>query len=154
MLKGRQSQRRADPRPDPCYGRGLEESWTRTKIERTVVEQQTPVGVKIRKDLFRPTKSHGYTHEGSDLDERESSSPGHAVGDKGRLRPSESSHLEKPPKEFSTPPQARGLLSWTNTRVPEEEELMVINIGLSEQSRTRQQLQPTPRCAISASPEP
>ena len=42
-------------------------------------------------------------------------------------------------------------LSETNTRVPEEE-LMVINIDSSEQSRARLQLQPTPRCAGSASP--
>ena len=52
-----------------------------------------------------------------------------------RPRPSESSHSKKPPKEYSTPPQARGLLSESNTRVPEEEELMVINIDSSEQSR-------------------
>ena len=45
------------------------------------------------------------------------------------------------------------ILSGTNTRVPEEEELMVINIDLSEQSRARLQLQPTPRCAGSASPD-
>ena len=38
-------------------------------------------------------------------------------------------------------------MSGTNTRVPEEEELMVINIDSSEQSRARLQLQPTPRCA-------
>ena len=43
------------------------------------------------------------------------------------------------------------LLSETNTRVPEEEELMVINIDSSEQSRARLQLQPTPRCVGSAS---
>ena len=59
------------------------------------------------------------------------------MGDKGRLRPLESSHLEKPPKEFSTPPQARGLLSRTNTRVPEEEELMTSNIDSSERPRAR-----------------
>ena len=41
----------------------------------------------------------------------------------------------------------------TNTRVPEEEGLMVINIDSSEQSRARLQLQPTPRCAGSASPD-
>ena len=51
--------------------------------------------------------------------------------------------LEKPLKEFSTLPQARGLLLGTNTRVPEEEELMTINIDSSEQSRARLQLQPT-----------
>ena len=89
---------------NPCYGRGLEESWTRKETERAVIEQQTPVGVGIRKDIFRPTKSHGYTPEGSDLDERESPSLGHAVGDKRRPRPSESSRSEKPPKEYSTPP--------------------------------------------------
>ena len=91
MLDGRQSQRRTDPRPGPCYGRGLEE--------------------------------------------RESLPPGHAVGNKRRPRPSESSHSEKPPKEYSTPPQVRGLLSGTNTRVHEEEELITINIDSSEQSR-------------------
>ena len=69
-----------------------------------VAERQTPIGVGIRKDLFRPTKSHGYTSEGSDHDERESSSLGHAVGNKRRPRPSESSCLEKPLKEYSTPP--------------------------------------------------
>ena len=69
-----------------------------------VVERQTPIGVEIRKDLFRPTKSHGYTPEGSDHDERESPSLGHAMGDKRRPRPLESSHSEKPLKEYSTPP--------------------------------------------------
>ena len=62
--------------------RGLEERWTRKETERTVAERQTPVGVEIRKDLFRPTKSHGYTSEWSDHDERESPSLGHAMGDK------------------------------------------------------------------------
>ena len=102
-----------------------------------VVERQTPIEVEIRKDLFQPTKSHGYTPEGSDHDEREFPSPGHAMGDKRRPRPSESSHLEKPPKEYSTPPQPRGLLLGTNIRVLEEEELMTINIDSSEQSRAR-----------------
>ena len=74
------------------------------------------------------------------------------MGGKRRPRPSESSHSEKPPKEYSTPPQARGLLSGTNTRVPEEEELMIINIDSSEQSRARLQLQLTPGCGGSASP--
>ena len=126
MLKGRQTQRRADPRPNPCFGGGLEESRTRTKAERSVVEQQTPIGVEIRKDLFRTTKPRGCTPEGFNHDERESLSPGHAVADKERPRPSESSHSEKPPKEYSTPPKAQGLLSGTNTRVPDEEGLMVI----------------------------
>ena len=54
------------------------------------------------------------------------------MGDKRRLRPSESSGSKKPPKEYSTPPQAQGLLSETNTRVPEEEELIAINIDSSE----------------------
>ena len=54
------------------------------------------------------------------------------MGDKRRPRPLESSHLEKPPKEYSTPLQAQGLLLGTNTRVSEEEELMVINIDSSE----------------------
>ena len=63
-----------------------------------VVERQTPIGVEIRKDLFRPTKSHGYTPEGSDHDERESPSPEHAMGDKGRPRPSESSKVDPVPK--------------------------------------------------------
>ena len=116
---------------------GLEESWTCRETKQAVAEQwkvgQTPVGVEIRKDLFRPTKSHGYTPEGSDLDERESPSPDHAVGNKRRPRPSESSRSKKPPKEYSTP-LARGLLSGTNTRVPEEE-LITINIDSSEQSR-------------------
>ena len=132
MLEGRRSQRRADPRSDPCYGRGLEESWTRKETERTVAERRTPIGVGIRKDLFRPSKSHGYTPEGSDHDKRESPSPGHAMGDKRRPSPSESSHSKKPPNEYSTPPQARGLLSGTNTRVPEEDELMTINIDSSK----------------------
>ena len=111
----------------------LDSQGDRTHSHRTT----DPVGVKIRKDLFRPTKSHGYTPEGSDLDERESPSPDHAVGDKRRPRPSESSHSKKPPKEYSTPPQARGLLSRTNTRLPKEEELMIINIDSSKQSRAR-----------------
>ena len=41
-------------------------------------------------------------------------------------KPSKSSHLEKPPKEYSTPLKARGLLSGTNTRVTKEEGLMVV----------------------------
>ena len=65
------------------------------------------------------------------------------MGDKRRLRPSESFHSKKPLKEYSTPPQARELLSGTNTRVPKEEEIMTINIDSSEQSRARLQLQPT-----------
>ena len=59
------------------------------------------------------------------------------MGDKRRPRPSKSSRSKKPPKEFSTPLQAHGLLSGTNTRVPKEEELMVINIDSFEQSRAR-----------------
>ena len=57
------------------------------------------------------------------------------MGDKKNPRPSKSSHSEKPLTEYSTPPQARGLLSGTNTMVPEEEELMAINIDSSRQSR-------------------
>ena len=90
---------------------------------------------KSGKTFSNPPKSHGHTRKGSDLDERESSSLEQAVGNKRRPRPSESSRLKKPPKEYSTPPQARGLLSGTNTRVPEEEGLMVININSSKQSR-------------------
>ena len=52
MLEGRRSRRWADPRPDPCYGWGLKESCTRKETERAAMEQQTPVGVEIRKDLF------------------------------------------------------------------------------------------------------
>ena len=63
---------------------------------------------------------------------------------KKRPRPLESSHSKKPLKECSTPPKAQGLLSGTNTRVPKEEELIVINIDSSEQSRARLRLQPTP----------
>ena len=44
-------------------------------------------------------------------------------------------------------------LSGTNTSVSEEE-LMIINIDSSEQSRARLQLQPTPRCVGSSSPDP
>ena len=76
------------------------------------------------------------------------------MGNKRRPRPSKSSHSKKPPKEFSTPLQARGLLSGTNTRVPEEEELMVINIDSSEHSRARLLFESTPRCVGSASPDP
>ena len=54
------------------------------------------------------------------------------MGDKRRPRPLEYSHLEKPLKEYSTPPQAQGLLLGTNTRVPEEKELMTINIDSSK----------------------
>ena len=74
------------------------------------------------------------TPERSDHNERESPSLRHAMGDKRRPRPSESCS-KKPMEENSTPPQARGLLSGTNTRVPEEEELITININSSEQSR-------------------
>ena len=45
-----------------------------------------------------------------------------------------------------------GLLSGPNTRVPKEEELMVINIDSSEQSKSRLWLQSAPRATISASP--
>ena len=100
-----------------------------------VAERQTLVGVRITKDLFRRTKSHGYSPKGSDHDETELPFPEHAVGDKRMPRPSESSCSEKSPKKYSTPPQARGLLLGTNTRVPEEEELMTINIDSSEQLR-------------------
>ena len=65
------------------------------------------------------------------------------MGNKRKPKPLESSRSEKPPKEYSTPPQARGLLLWTNTRVTEEEELMVINTDSTKQSRVRLQLQPT-----------
>ena len=74
------------------------------------------------------------------------------MGDKRRPRRSESSHSKKPPKEYSTPPQTRGLLLGTNTRVPKEEELMTINIDSSEQSRVRLQLQPTP--SVQTPPRP
>ena len=90
------------------------------------------------------------------------------MGNKRRPRPSEFSRLKKPPKEYSTHPQAQGLhplgglypnrprawglLSGTNTRVPEEEELITINIDSSEQSRVRLQLQPNPRYVNSVSP--
>ena len=68
-----------------------------------VAERQTLVGVRITKDLFRRTKSHGYSPKGSDHDETELPFPEHAVGDKRMPRPSESSCSEKPPKEYSTP---------------------------------------------------
>ena len=45
-------------------------------------------------------------------------------------------------------------MSEINTRVPEEDELIVINIDSFERSRARLQLQPTPRCASFASPDP
>ena len=45
----------------------------------------------------------------------------------------------------------KSYMSGTNTRVPEEEELMTINIDSSEQSRARLQLQSTPQHASSAS---
>ena len=51
------------------------------------------------------------------------------MGDKRRPRPSESSLLEKPSKEYSTPQQARRLWSGTNTRVPEEVELVRLGVG-------------------------
>ena len=69
------------------------------------------------------------------LEERESPPPGHTVRNKRRPRPSESSYLEKPLKVCSTPQQARGLLSGTNTSVPEEEDLITINIDSSKLSR-------------------
>ena len=75
------------------------------------------------------------------------------MGNKRRPSPSKSSHSKKPPKEFSTPLQAHALLSGTITRVPEEEELMVINIDSSEHSRARLLFDPTPRCTGSALPD-
>ena len=104
------------------------------------------------------------------------------MGDKRKLGPAESSLSKNPLKEYSTPPQARGLhppgalvrtrwqvkiaprqfylnhlgaqglLSRIDSMVPEEEELMTINIDSSEQSRARLQLQPTP--CVKASPHP
>ena len=44
-------------------------------------------------------------------------------------------------------------LSGNNTRVPEEEELITVNIDTSEQSRAQLQLQLTPRCGGSTSPD-
>ena len=82
----------------------------------------------MNRSSTRPLLQEGF-------EERESPSPDHTMGDKRRSRPLESSHLEKTPKEYSTPPQARGLLLGTNTRVPKEEELIIINIDSSEQSR-------------------
>ena len=46
----------------------------------------------------------------------------------------------------------RTFVSRTNTRVPEEEELITINVNSSERSRARLQLLSTPRYASSASP--
>ena len=40
------------PSTGPRYTWGLKESWTRKETERAVAERQTPVGVRIRKDLF------------------------------------------------------------------------------------------------------
>jgi len=54
------------------------------------------------------------------------------MGDKRRPRLVESSHSEKPLKEYSTPPQAQRQLSGTNTRVPKEEKLITINIDSSD----------------------
>ena len=92
---------------------------------------------------------------------KKSLSFGHAVGDNRGPGLSESSLSENPPKEYPTPPQtrglhppgaltctrwqvkksprpfysnrpgARGLLLWTNIRVPKEEELMTVNIDSS-----------------------
>ena len=45
-------------------------------------------------------------------------------------------------------------VSGANTKVPEEEELMVINIDSSEQSRARLQLQPTPMPRAPPRPTP
>ena len=42
-LEGRRSQRRADPRPDPYYARGLEESWTRKKTKRAIAVRRRTV---------------------------------------------------------------------------------------------------------------
>ena len=75
------------------------------------------------------------------------------MGNKRRPRPSKSSRSKKPPKEFSTALQARGLLSGTNTRIPKEEELMVINFDSSEHLRARLLFKPTPRCVGYTSPD-
>ena len=99
----------------PTTGGGSGKVRLAKKTEHAVVERQTP--------------------EGSDRNERESSSSGHAMGDKRRPRPSESFCAKKPLEEYSTPLLAQGLLSGINTRVPEEEELMTINIDSTEQSR-------------------
>ena len=50
----RPSQRRADPRSDPCYAWGLKESWTRKETERVVaVRRRTDriLGIGIEKNL-------------------------------------------------------------------------------------------------------
>ena len=47
---------------------------------------RSPKGSKSGKDLFRSTKPHGYTLEGSDVDARESPSLGHTMGDKKKAK--------------------------------------------------------------------
>ena len=106
-------------------------------------------------------KSHDHIREGTDLGEEKIAIFRDAVGNNRGPRLSESSLSKKPSKEYSTPsraqglhtpgalactrwqvkkssrrfysnrPGARGLLLGTNTRVPEEEELMTINIDSS-----------------------
>lgn len=53
--------------------------------------------------------------------------------------------ITAPPLLTATSTLRRPELSGTNTWVPEDEELMTINIDSSKQSRARLQLQPTPR---------
>ena len=56
----------------------LDSQEDRTRGRRRMEGRSGPVGVRIRKDLFRPTKFYGHTPEGSDYDERELPSLGHA----------------------------------------------------------------------------
>ena len=100
--------------------------WSRSLAGPSRITANRIPGPQSGKAFSKTTKSHGHTREGSDLDERQTPFLGYVVGYRRRPKPSESSRSEKPPKEYSTPPKARGLLSGTNTRVPEEERLMVV----------------------------
>ena len=92
------------------------------------------LGDRNQEKSFQPPESYGYMP------------PRKPIVTKGNRRPTrtrrglqkEGQGPQNPPiwknplKEYSTPPQARGLLPGTNARVPEEEELMTINIDSSE----------------------
>jgi len=75
------------------------------------------------------------------------------MGNKRRPGSSESSRSKKPPKEYYTPSLARGLLSGTNTRLPEEEELITINVDSFERSTAQLELLLTPWYASFTSPD-
>ena len=78
--------------------------------------------------------------------------PRHPAGYKGRPRPIESSRLKKPPKEYSTSPQARGLLSILG--IPGGRKLTGTNVISPEWFKKYLRSRPTPRAWAPSHPSP